>query len=192
MMHFLLVIQIWADEYQNLAKPGYDINSGTVNIDFTRELEYGMPYILRFWMNCETHAEAIPWRVILSIPIFGGAAWLRRRRAWYHYPSVFFVYLACAISVDNKGGKTHTPGSNVHDRYQGHLDEALHPPHSFSFLSGNIFARKNQTGKHPAGRHWNTAYDMWNKDQNLMGRWVLGKYLRTYLSNELLGRTLTW
>ncbi len=70
----------WRDEYHRLDGPGYDSDTGEVQIEFQVELAYATAYSLRFWMDAESYAVAVPQPSAIVVLATCGLIAVRRRR----------------------------------------------------------------------------------------------------------------
>ena len=66
-------------EYHRLHGPGPDSANGATGVAFTLDLEYGTPYAFRFWVDAESHAEAVPEPATALLLAIGLLALSRRR-----------------------------------------------------------------------------------------------------------------
>lgn len=67
-------------QYHRLDGPGYKGDSGSVDIQFTVQLEYDTQYALRFWLDAESHAQAIPEPVTLALLALGSLGLVRKSK----------------------------------------------------------------------------------------------------------------
>lgn len=67
-------------EYHSLGGPGHDIGGDDVDIEFDVTLEYNTSYALRFYMDCESHAQAVPEPGMLLLLSLGGFVIFRKNR----------------------------------------------------------------------------------------------------------------
>ena len=69
-----------ASEYHFLEGPGFASDGGSVNLEMQAELQYDTPYALRFYIDAESHAEAVPEPGTLGLLLLGSLVVLNRRR----------------------------------------------------------------------------------------------------------------
>ncbi len=67
-------------QYHELHGPGYKYDEGLVHLEVDIEVLYEEAYAFRFWLDCESHAQAVPEPSTLLLLVPAGMALIRWRR----------------------------------------------------------------------------------------------------------------